>query len=549
MRSTSLVLIATLALAGAAPALAQNAPRTPQQQAKLRAAVADVRLRQQADRGDAGAMVELGLRETDKKNEAEAVKWFTKAAELGHTEGLFYLGYAYLDGRGGVEPDEARALELLERAARAGHPSAMLFCGMIREEPRAVPRDDAKAAYWYSQAARHNVPFAFRRLGQFHMAGRGGLSKDAKAAARWFIRGADAGDAPSLTALGMMHVDGIGGFRKNEAEAARLFSTASEAGDNLATSILAHAYLDGELGLERDVARSTKLFWAAAKRGHAHSMTMLGVAYVEGRGTPVDTESAVQWFEDAVAKGDTDAMLLLGGMLAEGRGVERHEARALHLFQTAADQGDATALVALSRFHSDGKGGLNPDKSRAFELLRQAADREHPLAYSQLAICYTNGDGVARSPALAETYYKLAIKHLPTANNKGNYAWLLLGEGRTKEGLKVLDEAFAAMNERTSDGLRAECWFYVLAFRPEKRDEALGHLLALVNDKNARSEGWDFSRVVAQALKVNPRHPDARHLAMLADVIRGSADATALAQWPAWREAGEPRTATVPEQN
>jgi TPR repeat protein len=552
MRSTSLALIATLALAGAAPAVAQTskpAAKSPQQQAKLRTAVADVRLRQQADRGDAAAMVELGLRETGKNNDAEAVKWFTKAAELKNTEGLFYLGYAYLEGSGGLKADEAKALELLEQAAKAGHPSAMLFCGMIREEPRTVPRDDTKAAYWYSQAAKHNVPFALRRLGQFHMSGRGGLAKDPKAAARWFARGAEAGDAPSLTAIAMMHVDGIGGFKQDHAEAVRLFGVASEAGDNLATSMLAHAYLDGDFGLKQDRARSTKLFWAAAKRGHAHSMTMLAVAYADGVGTPVDNESAANWFEQAVALGDTDAMLLFGDMLAEGRGVERHEARALHLFQTAADRGSTTALIALAEFHSEGKGGLNPDKARGFALLKQAADQKHPLAYGQIAIAYTDGLGVDRNPALAESFYRLAIKHMPNATNKGKYAWMLLGEGRTREGLKMLDEAFAAMHEQTSDALRAECWFYVLAFRPEKRDEALGQLLTLVNDKDARSEGWNFSRVISQAVKSNPKHPDAKHLATLADVISGKADSGSLAQWPAWQQAAESRTATVPEAN
>ena len=532
--------------AGAAPS---SSKASPSKEAMLRDAAADVRIRQRAERGDVEAMVQLGIIESERNNEAKAVEWFSRAAEKKHTEGLFFLGVAYLEGKGGLKPDEARALSLFEQAAKAGHPSAMVFCGMIREAPNEVPRDDYKAVYWYTQAAKHNVPFAFRRLGQLQMAGRGGLAPNPATAARWFQKGADVGDAPSMTALGMMHVDGIGGFRKDYTEAVRLFTTASKAGDAMATSILAHAYLDGNLGLEQDVARSTKLFQTAAKSGHAHSMTMLAVAYVEGRGTPADPQKGVEWFEKAIEQGDTDAMLLLATMYAEGRGVKRHDARALHFYQRAAEGGNTAALVALAKFHGEGRGGLNADKARAFEFLKQAADKKEPLAYSAIAIAYTTGEGTERNPALAESFYKLAIQHAPNATHKGNYAWLLLGEGRVKEGLAMLDEALVAMNDGASDALRAECWFYALAFRPQQREEALDHLLTLVNERNARSKGWDFSRIVAQALKVHPKHPDAEHLAALADVISGKTDITTLAMWPAWQDAAAARTATVSEEH
>src|ERR1035441_3024310 len=77
----------------------------PAQQSEAdRKLLADIRAK--ADKGDAQSQVELGNTFYSgnlgaAKDEAEAVKWFRKAAEQNHAEAQNWLGFCYAKGRGG----------------------------------------------------------------------------------------------------------------------------------------------------------------------------------------------------------------------------------------------------------------------------------------------------------------------------------------------------------------------------------------------------------------------------------------------------------------
>jgi uncharacterized protein len=57
------------------------------------------------------------------RNEAEAVKWFKKAAKQGQAEAMFALSKLYLAGRG-VAVDMDKAMEWRRKAAEHGHGEA-----------------------------------------------------------------------------------------------------------------------------------------------------------------------------------------------------------------------------------------------------------------------------------------------------------------------------------------------------------------------------------------------------------------------------------------
>ena len=78
-----------------------------------------------AGRGDLYAMHQLGARYATgeggcPKDEAEAVRWYTKAADLGHDESQYDLGFMVLLGEG-TEKDVEKALWWLEQAAQNGY--------------------------------------------------------------------------------------------------------------------------------------------------------------------------------------------------------------------------------------------------------------------------------------------------------------------------------------------------------------------------------------------------------------------------------------------
>ena len=57
------------------------------------------------------------------KDDAEAVKWYRKAAEQGYASAQHNLGVCYADGEG-VEKDEDEAVKWLRRAAEQGESAA-----------------------------------------------------------------------------------------------------------------------------------------------------------------------------------------------------------------------------------------------------------------------------------------------------------------------------------------------------------------------------------------------------------------------------------------
>jgi len=77
--------------------------------------------------GDANAQYFLGnMYQTGRgvtKNDTEAVKWFSKAAEQGHTGGQYFLAGMYEKGIG-VREDKGEAVNWYRKAARQGHPLA-----------------------------------------------------------------------------------------------------------------------------------------------------------------------------------------------------------------------------------------------------------------------------------------------------------------------------------------------------------------------------------------------------------------------------------------
>jgi len=83
--------------------------------------------RKAADQGHSGAQVALGdmyyKGEGVAKDYAEAVKWFRKAAEQGNSYAQFSLGWMYAKG-GGVAKDEAEAVKWYRMAAKQGEANA-----------------------------------------------------------------------------------------------------------------------------------------------------------------------------------------------------------------------------------------------------------------------------------------------------------------------------------------------------------------------------------------------------------------------------------------
>ena len=98
-----------------------------------------------------------------RRDEAEAVAWYRKAAAQKLPLAQLLLGVAYATGRG-VPRDDPQAFSWFEQAANSGLPLAQYGLGMMYNEGRGVGRDGVKAYLWLDLAVSTGYVGAARPL-------------------------------------------------------------------------------------------------------------------------------------------------------------------------------------------------------------------------------------------------------------------------------------------------------------------------------------------------------------------------------------------------
>ena len=235
MKAVLLAALLVSPLVCTSSAFAQARGQEPQQLSPEQQAEQERQLRAFADRGDADAQFELGLR--------------------------------FLTGEG-FKKDDKKGVEWLEKAAKTGHLRAMYVYGSLFEDGVTLEKDVPKAVEWYQKAAdggfvmaQHSVAVAYE-LGQ-------GVEKNVKKAAEWFEKAASQNYPPSMAALGTKLEKGDG-VPKDTARAALLFFKASKQEFEPAMARMAHMYYTGT-GVPLDYRRSFGWYQRAARTGDAWS--------------------------------------------------------------------------------------------------------------------------------------------------------------------------------------------------------------------------------------------------------------------------------------
>jgi TPR repeat protein len=149
------------------------------------------------------------------KDEAEAVKWYRKAAEQGNAGAQFNLGFCYAYGQGVVK-NEAEAVKWYRKAAEQGDAFAQFSLGIRYANGQGVAKDEAEAVKWYRKAAEQGNAGAQFSLGICYDYGQGVVKNEAEAV-RWYRKAADQGYGPAQLNLGVCYANG-NGVVKNEIE-------------------------------------------------------------------------------------------------------------------------------------------------------------------------------------------------------------------------------------------------------------------------------------------------------------------------------------------
>jgi TPR repeat protein len=116
--------------------------------------------RRAAEQEQADAQVALGniyfSGEAVPKDAVEAVTWHRKAAEQGNADGQSSLGACYALGAG-VTKDDVEAVKWLKRAAEQGHAGAQMNLSSCYKLGKGVCKDDVQAYMWLNLAGQTNA--------------------------------------------------------------------------------------------------------------------------------------------------------------------------------------------------------------------------------------------------------------------------------------------------------------------------------------------------------------------------------------------------------
>lgn len=172
---------------------------------------------------DLGSLLAQGAPQDD----AEAARWFLKAADQGNGAAQISLGRMYYNGQG-VPEDHNQAVSWFRKAADQGYSTAQFYMGFLFANGYSEHRDWTEAAKWFGKAADQGHANAQSWLGELYLWGTG-VSQDYKEAARWFRKAAEQGDANAQFCLGWLLANGQG-IPRDRAEAARWYRRAAEQG-------------------------------------------------------------------------------------------------------------------------------------------------------------------------------------------------------------------------------------------------------------------------------------------------------------------------------
>ncbi len=234
----------------------------------LKAQVSLDELQASAAAGNVEALNEMGNRFANgqgvARNDQEAIKYYTQAADRSYAPASFNLGMMHELGRG-VAKNIGQAFRYYLKAAEQGFSPAQFNVGNMYANGAGVAQDYFEAVLWFRQAADRGVVEAQYNLGLAYEAGRG-VAQDDEEAQRWYRLAADQGYQRAAYNLALMLEEGRG-------------SPVDEAG-------------------------AAALYRAAAEKGFGPAQNNYGIMLAEGKGgLPVDLVEAYIWFSLAVENG------------------------------------------------------------------------------------------------------------------------------------------------------------------------------------------------------------------------------------------------------
>ncbi|MEQ1516635.1 MAG: tetratricopeptide repeat protein [Usitatibacteraceae bacterium] len=281
--------------------------------------------------------VEDGEKAYARKEYAQAVELFRKAATRGDAAGQFQLGTMYVRGHGVPQNYQEAAAWFLKSAVQ-GYALAQNSLGVRYEKGQGVAQSAERAAALYREAADQRFALAQDNLSDLFVKGLG-VPQDNVLAHVWSSLASANGEAGAARKRALM-------------ERAMTQAQLAEAGTHLGTM-----FARGR-GVAQNQKRAVQYFQNAAAHGFVGAQFELAECYDKGNGVPQDYKQAAIWFEKAAAQGHMRAQTSIAYMYEIGQGVAKTPDRAAYWYAQAAAQGDAIAQYNLGAMAESGRGAV-----------------------------------------------------------------------------------------------------------------------------------------------------------------------------------------------
>jgi TPR repeat protein len=405
-------------------------------------------------KGNADAMVDMGIiyyngyAHIKKGNYAEALNYWTKAAQQENQHGYFNLGLLYLNGSG-VEKDVQKTIANWTLAANKGNTNAMAQLGQLYLQGKYLPKEVGKAHEWFKKAVDNgntkvipemlttermveatqtlqnpNATDFEKGVAHFELENR-------KEAFSWLEKAAKTGNHQAMTALGLTHEE-WGDFRKYE-DAAHWYKKAAKKGNEKAMYHLGKLIEKGKIGNGMiDFTDAMEWYQKAAEKEDTDALIAMGWLYNSGKHDvkPNNIYSrkgpnqykAWDAFYKAAELGNPEGYFNLGYLLEFGLTIFKNQQKysfehAGEWYEKAADLGYSEAEVALERYNKtfDFKMGEKMYKNKDYEAAHKWFEKAYEKSKSMvtamyLGELYEKGMGVEMDREKAFHYYLYAAR-------------------------------------------------------------------------------------------------------------------------------------------
>lgn len=318
-------------------------------------------------------------------------KYMEKSAINGNARAQESLARIYLGGIAGIDEDDDEFVFWMTKAAKQGRTSSQRILGRayIEFNSPALPRSYPDAIHWLTLAADSNDVEAMLRLAKIYLSvdefkdKTKGMSYMIKAAS--ILQDPDKND--DFVTEWKLYGDLIYALdddQKTRSSAMDVYEIGYLSGDKNCLYDIAKLYfrygIDHDVTIFSDQELLKELSDLEETQTSPEIAFLIGEIYYRGLKVPMNKKLAFTWLQKAVNKGSSEAESYLGTYYINDLNQYK---QGLALLESASKKGSISAIRQLGLCYKNGIG-VKKNRSKAKELLKQAADKGDRIAKTEL---------------------------------------------------------------------------------------------------------------------------------------------------------------------